>query len=458
MLTIPGLPVPVPTQGIIFAGVEQQRCLLLAIIVGLFALCAALWSLATPPFESPDETGHARYVNFLLDHQRLPVPGIDAPGEAHQPPLYYALAASVARVASLGPVALEPRRNPAFRWYGGREENKYLHDEDESPPLAGSARTLHWLRLLSVAMGAATVLLVHFMGSGTGDLLVPSMAPAMVAFIPQFTFISGCLNNDNLATLLASATLVCLMRAMSSPGRTATWAGAGVLAGFALLTKFTALTLVPCGLVALWLARRNGPAWNTRAALAFLAPALALPAPLLLRNLRVMGDPLGAAAQAETLPNLLDRKALISSYFIGEMPAVLFRSFWGTFGWMSLELPGVLYAMALVLTAAAVFGLFAMRRDDATKRLHKLLAAAIAIQLIQIVVYNLTFTQAQGRFLFPVIGPICIMMCAGLLQTARSLRLPALSPRGAGVLVAGMVAANLCILRFILVPAYYLVS
>ena len=447
---------PALRPGIIFALVEKQRRILLASTVGLFALCAALWSLATPPFESPDETGHARYVNFLLEYRRLPVAGRDAPGEAHQPPLYYALAASVAYVSGLGPVALEPRRNPAFRWYGGREENKYSHDGDESPPLAGSARSLHWLRLLSVAMGMATVLLVHFMGSGTGDLLAPSMAAAMAAFIPQFTFISGCLNNDNLASLLAAATLACLARAMSRPGRLELWAGAGIFAGLALLTKFTALTLLPCGLVALWLARSCGPARITRAAAAFLAPALALPAPLFLRNLLVMGDPLGAAAQVETLPHLLDRKALVSSYFVGEMPAVLFRSFWGTFGWMSLKLPGVLYAMALVLTAAAVFGLFAMRRDDVTRRLHTLLAAAIAIQLVQIVIYNLSFTQAQGRFLFPVIGPICILMCAGLLQAARGLRLPALSPRGAGVLVAGMAAANLCILRFILVPAYYL--
>ena len=29
----------------------------------LFLLCAAAWSLAIPPFESPDEIGHARYVN-----------------------------------------------------------------------------------------------------------------------------------------------------------------------------------------------------------------------------------------------------------------------------------------------------------------------------------------------------------------------------------------------------------
>ena len=422
---------------------------------GLFALCAALWSLTTPPFESPDETGHARYVNFLLEHRRLPVAGRDAPGEAHQPPLYYALVAFVAHVTAMGPVALEPRRNPAFRWYGGSDENKYVHEGDESPPLAGSARSLHRLRLISVAMGIATVLLVYSIGAGTGDLLAPSIAAALAAFIPQFTFISGCLNNDNLATLLASATLACLVRAMSNPGPAASWAGAGALAGLALLTKFTALTLLPCGLVALWLARQHGAGRNLRAAVAFLAPALALPAPLFLRNLRVMGDPLGAAAQAETLPNLLDRKALVSSYFVVEMPSVLFRSFWGTFGWMSLRMPGVLYAGALGLTAAAAFGLFRMRRDNATRRLHALLAAAIVIQLVQIVIYNLTFTQAQGRFLFPVLGPICVLMCAGLLQTARELRLPPFSPRGAGVLVGVMVVVNLCILRFILVPAYY---
>src|SRR5262245_15497999 len=131
--------------------------MLLAALLLMFVVVAALWSLGLPAFETPDEPGHARYVNFLIENARLPRAGDEAPGEAHQPPLYYALAATVATIGSLGPIDVTLPRNPAFRWYGGASHSKYLHAPGEQPPLSGSARALHWLRLLSVCLGAGTV-------------------------------------------------------------------------------------------------------------------------------------------------------------------------------------------------------------------------------------------------------------------------------------------------------------
>src|SRR5678815_2399944 len=192
---------PVPTR-------DLNRVPLLAFILVLHVCCAALWSLSVPAFETPDETGHARYVNFLIENGRLPREAQEAPGEAHQPPLYYLLAAASARGAGLGSIDMALTRNPAFRWYGGQAENKYLHEATDAPPLSGSARALHWLRLLSVAMSAGTVALVWKMGIRSGRSPgAAAVAAAMAAFIPQFTFIAGSLNNDNLANLLSAAAL-----------------------------------------------------------------------------------------------------------------------------------------------------------------------------------------------------------------------------------------------------------
>ncbi|HET6374302.1 MAG TPA: DUF2142 domain-containing protein [Candidatus Polarisedimenticolia bacterium] len=438
-----------------------RRLLPPTLIGGLFLLCGTLWSLAIPPFETPDEPGHARYVSFLMEQRRLPVPGRDAAGEAHQPPLYYALCAAVASTAGVPPIAVEPEKNPSFRWYGGTSESKYLHRPDECPPLSGAARSLHLLRLISVVLAAGTVLLVHRLATALSMSPTAAAAAACFAgFLPQHTFIAASLNNDNLSNLLACASLTCMAIAIRDPARRSLWLSAGVLAGTGLLAKFTGLTLLPCGLIAAWLAPRGPGAAGRRDLLGrltlFLAPAVVIPLPLLWRNYVTLGDPLGAGSQLETLPQLMDRKTLLSSYFFTEFPAVLFRSFWGTFGWMSFRLPSLFYAVCLALTLAAVAGLIVMRRDRLALKLHAFLGAAIGIQIAQIVIFNLTFTQAQGRFLFPVLGPIAVLFCEGVREVTRRLGMRSMGPYGAALMIAFSALANMLLLGFLVAPAYVL--
>ena len=45
--------------------------MLLPLVLSLFTLCAVAWSLVVPPFETPDEPGHARYVSFLMENGRI---------------------------------------------------------------------------------------------------------------------------------------------------------------------------------------------------------------------------------------------------------------------------------------------------------------------------------------------------------------------------------------------------
>src|SRR5262245_4903031 len=83
----------------------------IGLALALFVLCASLWSLSIPAFESPDEPGHARYVNHMRSRAQLPEPGREAAGEAHQPPMYYALVAGVSRLAGWDEIQVAPRRN-----------------------------------------------------------------------------------------------------------------------------------------------------------------------------------------------------------------------------------------------------------------------------------------------------------------------------------------------------------
>ena len=445
---------------------DRFSALPVCVLIGLFLVCATLWSLIVPPFETPDETGHARYVNFLAAERRLPVAGVEARGEAHQPPLYYIIVAAAGETFRLTPIPLEPARNASFLWYGGTDENKYQHGAEELPPLSGSLRALHGLRLISILLGAITVLLIHRLAS---SMLAPAealLAAALAAFLPQFTFIAASLNNDNLANALCAAALLLLVLAVESP-RTILWVTAGALTGVAITAKFTSLVLMPCALLSIFMASRasrleRGAGFSTlraawaraglRAGIQFLAPAIVIASPLLIRNAVTMGDPLGMTAQIATLPHLLDPKGPLSAYFLLEFPVVLFESFWGRFGWMSLRLPDAIYLALVLPAAAAVIGLLLGARQ--MSRRHLLLAAIVVFQLGQIVAFNLTFTQAQGRFLFPALGPIVVLMCAGWMALGRHYRMPAPGAGAALIAVSLMALGNLAVLFLFVAPVY----
>lgn len=82
---------------------------LLALILGVYALLAIAYSVASPPFETPDENLHYFTADFIARNGRLPT--TSDPGgmgqEAAQPPLYYAAAALLIRALT----AMASRRN-----------------------------------------------------------------------------------------------------------------------------------------------------------------------------------------------------------------------------------------------------------------------------------------------------------------------------------------------------------
>src|ERR671931_307363 len=84
-----------------------------------FALVAGAYSVVVPPWEAPDEPAHFDYVAHLLSDRELPrMVGGTGPTEAHQPPLYYLLAAAAASPAGLGDGAGAFQPNPRFIWAG----------------------------------------------------------------------------------------------------------------------------------------------------------------------------------------------------------------------------------------------------------------------------------------------------------------------------------------------------
>ena len=128
-------------------------------ILAIYLLLAVGYSVALPLGEAPDEADHYAYIVYLGQNRTLPV-GPEVTQGKH-PPLYHAAAAALTAWTGLDFTFL--RSNPDALPLGpDKPPNFFVHTTLESFPWRGGALALHLARLLSVALGAVTVLsLIH---------------------------------------------------------------------------------------------------------------------------------------------------------------------------------------------------------------------------------------------------------------------------------------------------------
>lgn len=401
----------------------------------LYLLLAGWYSLTVPLWEAPDEVAHFRYVQHLRETGRLPVQQVGVLGEAHQPPLYYAVAALASLPGSLLQETAVFRLNPRFTWAGGTGDqvNASLHGSAETFPFRGQALAFRLARAVSLVMGALTVLLII----RSGQMVFPEwpllglFAGVWTALNPQFLFISGVLNNDNLLIVATTAVIWQLLRTMRQPESVRGWWLLGLLLAVIALTKITGLAvggLVGIVLLAVAAARRS---WRLlwQGAVAVATPPALLAGWWYVRNWVLYGDLLGMTVYEQVYAANVRQGALRWADVQAMFP-VQFRSFWGVFGWMNLPAPDWFFSgMGLVL-GTAVVGLLLFAVTGQWRRLRRcqqhglsLLLLALLMQEL-VIVTTLTKCDAscyQGRYLFPVMGPLLLLLSVGLLSLPQSL-------------------------------------
>src|SRR5206468_2735462 len=169
---------------------------------------------------------HVMYIESLVRFHKLPDIGPHYYSyESFQPPLYYMLgAAMVVTWRSLTgnrrpDELLAPRvqANPVFSNTSQKTQYQaFLHP--------GAVRWPLWpyaLRVVSILMGLGVVLLTYT----TARALVPAPAPplipivatAFVALIPQANFVRASVSNENLADLIAAWIVWLLVLHLSQP-------------------------------------------------------------------------------------------------------------------------------------------------------------------------------------------------------------------------------------------------
>jgi 4-amino-4-deoxy-L-arabinose transferase-like glycosyltransferase len=407
------------------------------LIAGLFLVLSNLYGLVTPVFEASDEISHYPYVHYLATEHRLPVQDPaniqEWKQEGSQPPLYYVVSALVTSWIDVGDLRERLVRNPHATIgipLAPDNKNMVIHTTAERFPFRGTVLAVHLIRFLSTLMGTATVCLTYWIARETlpESGFVPLAAAAVTAFNPMFLFVSGSVNNDNLAVLLCTVALWLMVRLL---GRGATvrrvfWLG--VVVGLAALTKLSALGLVALLAVALtWDAwRRNSwKAWLRHGLLAAGVVA-AIAGWWYLRNWRLYGDPLGLNVWLAIGGSRQIALAGLRSELQG------FRmSYWGVFGGFTVLMHPLLYSFYDALALLALVGLLLAggrriaslaklplrswltgRSDPRFARLV-ILALWPLILLVSLVRWTLLTPASQGRLIFPGIAALSFWLALG---------------------------------------------
>ncbi|MGC9333648.1 MAG: glycosyltransferase family 39 protein [Anaerolineae bacterium] len=446
---------------------DPSRLLLVALLLA-YILLATWYSLTVPLGEAPDEVPHFTYVRYLAQHGRLPTTTEEH--EAFQPPLYYALGAALTFWIEDHPQApFAVRANAHYDALDPRApKNLLLHTSDEAWPYRGWALAWHLVRLLSIALGAVTVWATYRLGRVLfpRQPAVPLTMAALVAFTPQFLFVTAVVNNDNAATAF-SALVLWQTAALLHEGRCAQlWKRSAVLGlslGLGLLSKANLLALVPVVGLAILIssarchvpageASQSGPKRRALLATGGLALTFGLAALAsgwyFARNWIWFGDPMGWSF---LLQINAQRAGPLTPEVLGWLAKGVFRSFW--LGWIGIQFDEVIYWLIAAACLAGTLGFVAwlIRRwhtlAGGTRWTLVALGLHVAITLASLIQWTATVLGTdQGRLIYPILPTVMLVLVAGWAWWARG------RPQAwvLGGLAAGMLAlAILTPLRYI---------
>jgi len=360
-----------------------------------FALLLAVWSVAVPIGDAPDETSHADLVFHLATGAAYPRYNGRHVGAALSQLCLQTTAATRAcpregEVVSRTSVRPHTARNaPArgslrdFNEAGGDREIGPFNQMLQHPPLyywtmsglirserfalPGSGlppliRELALLRLANVLLIAPLPILAWWACRRLGLADDVGVAAALVPFaVPQLLHIGSTLNNDNLLTLLVAALTGLLAGVVRGDLSRRTAAAVGVITGLALLTKAFALVLPIAVVFAYGLGwRRTRPrSGQRRDAAVAVAVAGVVSAGLggwwYVRNL-ARGDGVSPSTENARLNTTLRPRGFHADPWIWarRFVSLFTERFWGAFGWYTVRISLAAVSVATVVLIGAL--------------------------------------------------------------------------------------------------------
>ncbi len=447
--------------------------LALAALSAAYVALAAAYGATIPLWEAPDAIWHYHFAAHLAAWGGLPTradEGVTAPWrqEGSQPPLYYLAAAPLIALVRPTDAAEAIRYNPHAN-VGvpgvGDNLNRMLHTTRLNWPWRGTALAARLVGLSGILWGLLAVLATWSLARAVlpARPAVAVAAAALLAFNPQFVFLSGAITND-VAVAATAALALWAMAALLRHGRQP-WrlVALGLALGLAALAKLSGLWLLPlAGMVVVV----SPPAGDVRPdhgktvvkagtggrrplldALLVAAPALAVGGWWYARNWLLVGDPTGLPLM---LSAMTPRPAPPGLRELASEAVGVWKSYWAVFGWFNVIAPGWVYGLTTAITVAGLAGLAwaALRRRLPREAWRGLALAAVwLLTMVGALYLWARLRYPQGRLLLPAAPALALLVGAGWV-------LP--WPERAGRWAAGGLAVCLAALTAWLLPAVVL--
>jgi hypothetical protein len=333
--------------------------------------------------------------------------------------------------------------------------------EDWQPPLyylaaaplfIATGGSLHALRFLSLAFGAGLIIAAYMV---IRRLFPPYPVLALsaaifVAFLPQNMAILASANNDSLGWLLLGMLLTIAMGYVGNPvlpdhdgigqpfdeSMRPHAAAMGGFLGLIMLTKLTpilpAVVVIILAIAWRWRIEGRGVLWLLQQVAWGIGFGGLIGALWLFRNGQVYGWPdiLGFIRHNAVVigqPRTVDLMAQVgTAAYWGQYLTTTYHSFWGQFGWMGVPMqPRVYLGIGIFLVWAFVGLIILLARFRNLWELIPvqragawMLILTVVASIAVYVVYNLTFVQFQGRYLYGALIPLGLFIALGAMGWA----------------------------------------
>lgn len=402
---------------------------MLPALLGLHAGLAAFYAFLLPLWGAvPDEPIHYSHVKYVAENWRLPV--INDPFRDLKE---YYFAADPAGAAQHG---------PTYYWSAAL---LYRLTVDLT------LRQQQWvLRLYSVLLGGLTV----WVAWGCFRLLFPDeqwtafTATLLLTLMPHRLLISAVIYADVMAALTSALAIWGIIRATLRDDARSHWALAGLLLGAAMLTKTSAVLIVPLAVVVLIVRWRQGAQSLTGATVRlgiYLGATLLVSGWWLLRSLRLYGE----LFPTEPKPPGFGWLDVI---FDPLFPRVLWMatrgywlSLWSQVGWLPDWAATPIYGVLLAATAVTLYALVAGARGRyrGCSDRHMALLGGFAVMglamyyaaLQRTILVSFHSNEQTGKHGQTVLVAFIALAVAGWRHLVTSRRVPAVLAVGAMLMV-----------------------
>ena len=413
-----------------------------------YLVLAWRYATLTPDWQVPDEPAHYNYVRQVAETGKIPT--IEQ-GDWNQEYLDALRANKFAPDLLAEFTTTQPAKNEyLFELDLPLEVAHYdittVQYEDHQPPFyyvlqsgvySASDGDLEAMRFFSAILGLGAVICAWLIGrlNFPDKPWVSLTVAAIVAFIPQRLAMMSGVNNDALAESLAALVLLLVVYYVLKESIDYRLPLAmGIIVGLVFLTKTTVYYVSGIAGLAI-LFRWWQDKWMFKFALQqiawFAIPALALGAIWWVHSVDVYGgtDFLGLARHDEVVVGQLRTEDYIAQQLGGDevlyrenLLRTTFNSFWGQFGWMAVPMPEKVYEMIRYQLGIMLLGLLVTQirpkkwqeRTTTHYALIGLFGLSIIFVILQFWIYNFTFVQFQGRYLYPALIPMAFLIALGI--------------------------------------------